>query len=193
MLTLLKPIPFRFDADAHVYYVKDQPIPNISAMLQRTGHVDPTYYTDEVRERGRAVHSLTADVDLGAVDVRTLKSKYRGWVLAHVDAMKRLRPVHLEIETPDVHPRYRFGGRPDRVCKVFGVLSVLDEKSGRPEKWHAFQTALQAILKGWRYGLAPEAVQRFTLYLNENGRFKSKLQDKRRDYDEAYEILRQCC
>lgn len=191
--TLLKPIAFRFDADAHAYFVNDRQVPNITSMLQQVGKVDPKYYTDEHRERGRAVHALTADVDLRAVDPRTLVSPYRGYVLAHVAAMDRLKPKVLEVEVPDVHPQYKFGGRPDRVAKVFGVLSVLDEKSGREEKWHAIQVALQAILKGWRYGLAPESIQRFTLYLDNGGGFKNRLHAKRRDFDEAFEIIRACC
>jgi hypothetical protein len=192
--TTLKPLPFRFDHDEHKYYdLAGAVLPNITAMLQQTGHVDPQYYTDESRERGRAVHSLTADVDLRAVDPKTLVSKYRGYVLAHVAAMARLKPQMVAIEEPDVHPQYRFGGRPDRVAYVFKVLSVLDEKSGGPEKWHAVQTALQAILKAWRFGLKPESIQRFTLYLDDAGGYKNKLHDKRRDFYEAYDVIRQCC
>lgn len=191
--TLLKPLPFRFDYDAHVYYVNDKPVPNITSMLVTVGKVDPTYYTEDARERGRAVHALTADVDLRAVDPTRLVSKYRGYVLAHVAAMARLKPTFVAVEEPDVHPLYRFGGRPDRVAKVFGVLSVLDEKTGREEKWHAVQTALQAILKAWRYGLEPEAMQRFTLYLDDGGGFRNKLHPGKRDYYEAFDVIRECC
>lgn len=191
--TLVKPIAFRFDAESHTYWVGDRQVPNITSMLQQVGKVDPKYYTDEHRERGRIVHALTADVDLRAVNPHTLVSPFRGYVLAHVAAMDRLKPTVLEVEVPDVHPQYKFGGRPDRVVKVFNVLSVLDEKSGREEKWHAVQVALQAILKGWRYGLRPETIQRFTLYLSNSGDFKNKLHPKRSDFDEAYEIIRTCC
>lgn len=193
MLTLLKPIPFRFDYLEHRYFVEGEQVPNITGMLVEAGKIDPQYYTEESRERGRAVHSLTADVDLRAIDPAKLVSKYRGYVLAHVAAMARLKiKDFIAVEEPDVHPVYRFGGRPDRIAKVFGVVSVIDEKTGGAEKWHATQTALQAILKGWRLGLAPEAIQRCTLYLGDDGAFKSKWQTKRRDYDEAYEIIREC-
>ena len=191
----LKPLPFRFDYDEHVYYVNDKPIPNTTSMLINTGHVDPRYYTEESRIRGRAVHGLTAKVDLGSIDVAKLVSPYRGYVLAHVAAMERLKPARpmVAIEVPVVHPQFRFGTRPDRVAKIFRVLSVTDEKTGGREKWHALQTAIQAIGFGWKYHVPPELIQRFTLYLSENGHFSNVLHPRRRDYDEAYEVIRECC
>ena len=45
-----------FDAAAHVYTVGGRVIPNVTGMLQKTGWVDPTYYTDAVRERGNLQH-----------------------------------------------------------------------------------------------------------------------------------------
>lgn len=191
--TRLKPLPFRFDFEEHVYYVNDRRVPNVTSMLQQTGHVDPRYYTDEARERGRMVHALTAAIDLKSIDLARLVSPYRGYALAHAGAMARLKPTMIAIEVPVVHPGYRFGTRPDRVLKVYGARGVLDEKSGHKEKWHAIQTALQAIGVAWKFGIRPELLQRFTLYLHNDGHFKNEMHTKRRDYDEAYEIIRECC
>jgi hypothetical protein len=190
---MLKPIEFRFDHVDHVYTVAGRVIPNVSGMLQKTGWVDPTYYTDEVRERGRAVHQLTAEYDLGALDVSRLVSKYRGWVLAHVAAMQVLKPTWDAIEEPEVHPVYLYGTRPDRVGKLYRVRSVLDEKSGLRDKAHQIQTALQAIAVAWRYKIAPEAMGRFGLYLRSSGAFERVRHDKRADFDEAYRIIKACC
>lgn len=189
----LKAIPFRFDYDEHVYYVNDQPIPNTSSMLVTTGKVDPTYYTEDSRERGKAVHGLTARMDLHALDADRFVGLYRGYVLAHQAAMARLKPAMIAIEEPVVHPQFRFGTRPDRVAKVFRSLSVLDEKTGGREKWHAIQTAIQAIGIGWKYGVPPEMIQRFTLYLDDGGGFSNVLHPRRRDFDEAYDVIRECC
>lgn len=189
----LKPLSFRFDHDAHVYFVNGKPIPNTSSMLVRTGHVDPRYYTEESRIRGRAVHGFTAQADLKALDVDKLVSPYRGYVVGHVKAIARLKPHMLAIEEPVVHPQFRFGTRPDRVVKMHGVLGVLDDKTGGREKWHALQTAIQAIGIGWKYHVPPELIQRFTLYVGADGQFSNVLHPRRRDYDEAYEIIRECC
>lgn len=190
---MLKPVEFRFDHDAHVYSVGGRVIPNVTSMLQKTGWVDPTYYTDDVRERGRAVHQLTAEYDLGALDVSRLVSKYRGYVLAHVAAMQALKPTWIAIEEPEVHPTYLFGTRPDRVGKLYRVLSIVDEKSGYKDKAHPIQTALQAVCISWRYKLAPEAMPRYGLYVKASGRFQLVPHPKRSDIDEAYRIIKACC
>lgn len=189
-MPILKPIAFRFDNVDHAYFIGAKQVPNTSLMLQRAGHVDPTYYTDAVRERGRAVHQLTAEYDLGALDVSTLVSKYRGWVLAHVAAMQRLRPTWDTIEEPEVHPVYQFGTRPDRVGKIYRVRSIVDEKSGGKEKWHGLQTALQAIGVAWRYNLKPESMPRFALYIEASGRFELEPHTRKTDFDEAYRMIK---
>lgn len=190
---MLKPVVFHFDHAEHIYTVAGKVIPNVTGMLQKTGWVDPTYYTDAVRERGRAVHQLTAEYDLGALDVSRLVSKYRGWVLAHVGAMQALKPTWEAIEEPEVHPTYRFGSRPDRVGKIFKVRTVVDEKSGLKDKAHQIQTALQAICVAWRYNLAPESMARAALYIRDTGRFERVPHTKRADFDEAYRIIKTCC
>lgn len=189
----MQPIEFRFDHVEHVYTVDGRVIPNVTGMLQRTRWVDPTYYTDAVRERGRAVHQLTAEYDLGALDVSRLVSKYRGWVLAHVAAMQALKPTWVAIEEPEVHPKYLFGTRPDRIGKIYRALSIVDEKSGLEDKSHPIQTALQAICVSWRYKLKPEMMPRFALYIREDGRYKLVPHTKRSDLEEAYRIIKECC
>lgn len=189
----MKPIEFRFDHVEHAYYVAGRQVPNVTGMLQKTGWVDPTYYTDDVRERGRAVHQLTAEYDLGALDPSRLVSKYRGWLLAHVAAMARLKPTWDAIEEPEVHPSYQFGTRPDRVGKIYRVRSIVDEKSGLKDKAHPIQTALQAICVSWRWHLAPEAMPRYALYIRDSGKFELVPHTKKSDLEEGYRIIKECC
>lgn len=189
----LKPVAFRFDHESHTYWIGDRQIPNVTSMLKATGHVDDTYFTEESRRRGQAVHGLTSDYDLKGLDVDRLVSPFRGYVLAHAEAMKRLKPAWLAVEVPEVHPKFGYGCRCDRVGKIYGAIGTLDEKTGPPSKWHSIQTALQAIAVSWRYGLAPEAMQRFNLYVTEAGRYKVEQHVQKRDFDEAYRIIKRCC
>lgn len=188
-------LPFRFDAIQHLYLPLEagEPYPHITGMLEETEWSDPTWFTEESRIRGTAVHKLTADFDLGALDVPSCTSRYRGWLLAHERAMQILRPDVLEVETASVHPTYRFGGRPDRVWKLDGAIVVPDIKTGAFEKCHPIQTALQAILVSLRYRLPAPAIGRFGLYLQESGRFKFRPFDDRSDFDEALRIIKRCC
>lgn len=189
----LKPIEFRFDYHDHTYWVGDRRVPGVSEMLQKTGWIDPTHYNEEGRRRGSAVHEFTSAYDLNSLDVDRLVSPYRGFVLGHVEVVKQLRPTWLAVEEPVVHPGFLFGCRPDRVMKAFKAVGLMDQKTGGPEKWHQIQLALQAIAVSWRYNLEPEMMQRFNEYLTNEGRGRVIERPKRRDFDEAYRIIKVCC
>lgn len=194
--SLVVSLPFRFDAVLHRYLsLEREPdvYPHITGMLEEAGLVDSTWFTEESKIRGTAVHKLTADFDLGALDVPTCTSRYRGWLLGHVAAMGILRPDVLQVEEPSVHPTYRFGGRPDRVWSLDGAVCVAEVKSGPLEPSHAIQLALQAILISLKYRLPPTSIGRFGLYLKESGKFKVEQFTKASDFDEALRIIRRCC
>lgn len=203
MSATLAPVTFNFDHEAHVYTVDGQPVPHITGMLQQVGLVDDLWFTEESCERGIAVHDLTAAYDLGALDPRSLVSRYRPYVVAYVGAMQLLKPTHLAIEEPEVHPQIMFGGRPDRVSKVQRVTSVIELKSGPPAKrvkfaghWttsHQVQTALQAILVAWRYRLEPEMFGRYAVYPKQSQRFSIETHRERSDFHCAREVLKECC
>ncbi len=193
--TTLQPIAFHFDHVAHRYTdaTTGKVLPHITGMLQQVGLIDDTWFTEESCDRGIAVHDLTAAYDLGALDPRTLQSGYKNYVLAHVAAMNVLRPEMLAVEEPEVHPRYRFGGRPDRITKVHKVVTIIEIKTGAKAKSHPIQTALQAILIGWRYSLQPHHLQRMALYEQKTGKYDLQLHRNRSDFDEAHEVIAECC
>lgn len=184
---------FRFDPERHEYTTLDgEVLPHITGMLETTGWIDDTWMTEESSERGRCVHSLTAEFDLGALDVGSCVSRYRPYLLAHVACMAVLRPAWQAVEEPSVHPQLRYGGRPDRVGKVRGLWTVLEVKSGVKQKSHAIQTALQAILAAVETPLPAWQWQRYALYLKPNGKYKLDPHDDRADFDEALRIIHKC-
>lgn len=188
--------PFRFDADAHEYIDLETGavLAHITQMLEATGWVNSRWFTDESRQRGTAVHKLTADFDLGALDVRACVSPYRGYLLGHVAAMEVLKPDILSVEEPIVHPApRRFGGRPDRVVRLYGLLGVLEIKSGGKEPCHPIQTALQAMLVAIDQGLPPECLSRWCLYLKPSGKFTLEHHRAARDFREASRIVTAVC
>jgi hypothetical protein len=167
---------------------------HVTQMLERDGLTDDTWMTQESRVRGTIVHKLTADYDLGAMpDPSTCTSRHKGYLLAHVAAIGIVRPEILAVEEPRVSVRYRFGGRPDRVAKLYGALGVLEIKTAAPARAHEVQTALQAILEAERRGLPPEALVRYCLYLKPDGRWRLEEHTRTRDFDAAYRIIREQC
>lgn len=191
----------RFDAETHTYFHADRILPSITQMLDLEGLIDKRWYTEEARERGARVHALTAAFDLGALDdVAAVHDEDRGYLRAHINAMKTLRCRWVEVEEPRVSPELGFGGRPDRVGYLFGADTVLDLKTGEVEPWHDVQTALQVILVSsaprtqskdatQRFWKMPRW-QRFGLILRPDGRFKLREHTKPRDFDKARAILR---
>lgn len=188
---IVAPVPFSFDAADHAYRIGDVRVPSITQLLKMSGHVDDRYYTEESRQRGTAVHELTKDFDLGALTLPSLDSLHRGYVLGYIAACEALKPEWDQIEEPDVHPTFRFGGRPDRLGTVMRRRSVGEVKSGAKAQSHAIQTALQAILISWRWGVSPELWQRLCIYVRRTGRFSVEVHDNPRDFDEAYRILKE--
>jgi hypothetical protein len=160
-------------------------------MLEATGWTDSTFYNDDGRERGTAVHKLTADYDLGALDLSACVSRYRPYLLGHAMVMAMLKPEILAVEESIVHPVHRFGGRPDRVWRLAGALALCDIKTGEPEKSHQIQTALQAILVSVEHDdIPPDMIERYTLYLTPKGKGKLEEHKNRRNLDKAREIIK---
>jgi hypothetical protein len=198
---------FRFDATEHVYYDEyGEVLPHITGILEKTGWVDSTWFSEESSIRGTAVHELTAHYDLGALDAASCVSSYRNYLLSHVAAMSMIPHEFYTVEEARVSPA-GFGGRPDRTGVIYGLKAVLDGKSGvkpspaRPAgsvasddaTSHGIQTALQAILVAPDLGLPAEAIARFCLYWKPNGKFVLEQHRDRRDFAEAYRILKACC
>lgn len=188
---------FRFCEAEHAYYDDlGRRVPNITNMLQRTGWVDPTWYTQASRDRGEAVHALTAALDLDALDLDTCESPYRPWLLAYAHSRAIVRPSWSHVEVAFMHEHLRFAGRPDRVGEVYGAIGVVDLKSGAEHRAHQVQTALQAILVAPEVGLRPELIHRYAWYLfaAKPGRWGFRLVRHTRvqDYADAREVIRQC-
>jgi hypothetical protein len=192
-------VAFRFDADDHSYTLvaTGEERPHVTSMLGRAGWIDDTWMTEESSARGQQVHHLTADYDLGALNPSLHDAgPYRAYVLAHAKAMRSIAHTWEAIEVPLMHPRYLFGGRPDRVGLALGLRTVLEVKSGDPLPGHRIQTALQAILAAEATphpSVPADYYQRGALYLRPTGKFKLELHKDRRDLDEARRIIRKCC
>lgn len=185
---------FRFDAARHEYtdLVTGRAYPHITGLLERDGLSSSAWCTEESRIRGTAVHRLTADYDLGALTLAGVPESdpFRPYLAAHVAAMAATPHTFEAVEEPRVHATWKYGGRTDRAGTVYELRAVLEVKSGEPTKAHPIQTALQAILEADRWGIPPDMVGRFCLYLKPNGRYRLEEFTRVRDFDRAFRILR---
>jgi hypothetical protein len=192
----LPPIAFRFDAGAHEYVdtVTGYVYPHATGLLLISGWTDDRWFTDESSERGQAVHRMTAEYDMGAIEQpHAVESGYKNYLLGHVDVVQRSKPVWLHIEEPIVSARYRFGCRPDRICTYYGGRGPWEVKAAQPQKSHQIQTALQALADEARSGIPAEYAWRFCEYLTPNGRGRVVQHKDVRDIIEARRIVREYC
>jgi hypothetical protein len=196
--TTNRPFTFRFDSDLHEYVndITGDVYPHITGLLKAAGEVDDRFFTDDSRIRGHYVHSLTAQYDLGAIDdLMELESPYAGWLAAYGDKKKGaiavIQPKWRAVEEPIVHPRLRFGGRPDRWGTIYCAIGNVELKSGDPMDYHPIQTALQNILIETVCGLPAETIPRYGLYLKRTGRWHlQSFPNVRRDFQKAREIIK---
>lgn len=187
-------LAFRFDARNHEYIDTATGIcyPHITGMLATTGYVDDEWFTEESSARGTAVHRLTADYDLKALDVASCVSPFRAYLLGHVKAVGIMQPRWIAVEEPLVHSYFHYGGRPDRDCLVRLLRAVWEIKSGEPQRGDQIQTALQAILVAQEAKLPPHSIGRFCCYVKDNGNFKLEEHIDRHDFDRAYRVIYEC-
>ena len=188
---MIAPATFRFNAETHEYRDDVGVLPSITQMLERAGLIDDRWYTEESSTRGTAVHLLTAHYDLGALDVESLVSAHRGYLLAHIKAVQVSQVVMEDVEVAKKHRTLRFAGRPDRTMRLHKARGVWEIKSGDFAKSHQIQTALQAILAADGDPLPPWAWVRYCCYIGENGRAKVEQHRNRADFDKAYDIIRE--
>jgi hypothetical protein len=194
-------VPFRYDKSTHEYTALDtgEILPHITGLLTQAGLTPDWFYTDEHRHRGSMVHALTARYDLGATDLRTLidsgnedYASYAGYVQAHIEAMRQLQPEIVAVEEPAVHPRWRYGGCPDRVWRLAGAVSVCEIKTGAYHQSHGYQTALQVALLEHRHRLPARHWKRFGLYLKSSGRFSLLEFRDQTDFRITEDLIRTC-
>jgi hypothetical protein len=191
----MKSLPFRFDAVRHVYTALDTGLrlPSITQLIKAAGLIDDRWYTPEACARGTAVHKLTAAIDLDALTLDELRGhEFEGYVHAHVELTGIVRPDWRHVEQAAAHPTLRYAGCPDRVGTLYATRAVLELKTGPPAAWHQIQTALQAILVADELDLPALAVQRFTEYVQANGKYRIEAHENRNDFNEAYRIIRDC-
>ena len=166
----------QFDQAAHVYTVAGVQRPSVTQILKDAGLIDTSWYTEEARERGRAVHLATQFLDENDLDWETVLPQYYGYVAAwerfkqesHF-TISRDSEGKLLIEYLLFQPVSGYCGMLDRVGAIGTTEYLIDIKTGDPQDWHGYQLA------GYSQCLPnPHSRKRMTVHLRANGSYSTR-------------------
>jgi hypothetical protein len=176
---------FRFSAETHIYTVGGVIVPAVSTIVQHAhraagGSSGGPWFTDEHRERGKAVHAATLALDQSSLEyddlLKWLKPAWQPFFFAYFEFRKHCRCQWALMEQARVHRALKFAGTPDRVGTLNDWPAILELKTGSPAPWHGVQTAGQDILMGSR------GRRRYVVYLTSDGRYKLREHTDSGDY-----------
>jgi len=153
-------------------------------ILKVLGFIDDTWLTEEGRDKGSAIHLLTElddqnDLLESSVDPR-LAPKLEGWRKFKREKKPEMLGIELKVEFGDAT------GTLDRLCKIDGVLYILDLKSGQTAGWHRWQVAIYALL--WATMTGNPYPRRAVVYLRD-GDYRWEQFEDRRDPERAKALI----
>lgn len=173
--------PFQFDEKTHTYTWFGVKVPGISFILKSTGFVDTTWFTDEHRDRGHAVHRAAELLMFGELDWSTVHESILPRVKGFETWFHKIKPKVLMCEKPLYSNVHGFAGTPDMVVDVNGEMWIPDVKSGKSGLAAKIQTAAQGILVAENMGMGCPIFKRFALELPADGGFKMVPHEDRGD------------
>jgi hypothetical protein len=154
--------PISLDKATHTY---SPALPSVCQILQECGMIDATWFTDEARDRGTRVHTLSEEYDLGTLDWSSVIEDDLGYLRSYIAFRFRHPEMKFDwIELPQMDALGLYAGTTDRMI-IQRPKHIWDIKSGMPFDWHSIQLAAYANLDG-----DPYAYERHCIYLDRDGK-----------------------
>lgn len=154
--------PITLNRETHSY---SNNLPSVTGILKSVGLIDAAWFTDEGKERGKAVHLACEYLDQGDLDEESLDPQ----IVPYLEAYKKFkRETGWEfdwIEAPVSDKAHLYSGTPDRILTARPRKSV-DIKTGVHQRWHAIQAIAYINCLD-----DPFSYSRFGLYLQANGNY----------------------
>jgi hypothetical protein len=171
--------PFRFCTATHTYTVGGVVVPGIHTVL-RAGGVEQggAWFTQEARERGKAVHEASLLWDLGSPVV--LREEWQPFLDAYIQFRREVPCRWRILEVPKLHRRLRYASIIDRAGTVSGRPAVVELKTGGPASFHGPQLAGADILLSPQIRIGVR--RRLAVYLRADGTYQLKEYADSADY-----------
>lgn len=135
--------------------------PHVTAVLQRAGLVDTTWFKEYDLQRGSALHLASQFLDQGDLSWQTVDPVILGRLRSYQRFLDEVKPEILAIEEPVFNELYRYQGRLDRRVIINGREGILDLKGPSRAAWNGLQLSAYA-------SCFPRPMARWNLYLSDD-------------------------
>ena len=165
-----------FDELIHQYKYDGAVVPSVTQILKGVGMIDfsnvPSHLLDQACKFGTAAHKATELYDLGTLDEAALDLNLRPYLDGWIKFKKDTGFEVVTIEQMYFSSIYRFAGKPDRIGRIDGVLTIPDIKTS-----FEISPANAIQLSGYEMLVAEsmvikEKIQRMTVLLTPDGNYK---------------------
>lgn len=181
---------FRFEKEGHKYTLDGDVLSHITAVIAAVQPV--TFFTEESRDRGTAVHACVESIVKGDGNLEDLVHAEPDAV-GYIKALERFfseKKLKVKLcEFPLYHSRYLYAGTLDLYGTIDGRKEpdVIDVKSGVSHPSHGLQTAAQAELLFNNKYKKPR--RRFSLLLQPDGQYKLVQHKEHTDFSVFLSLL----
>ena len=136
--------------------------PRVTAVIKAAGLIDDRWFTDDLAERGTAVHLACQYLDEGDLDEGSLADDVRPRMEAYKKFKAEVQPRIVAIEQRVEHQTMRYRGTLDRIVEIGGYGGILDIKGPAKAAWHGVQCEAYRRCVDW-------TPKRWTLHLADDG------------------------
>lgn len=175
----------QFDSETHTYRFNGAIVPSVTTILSDVGLYDFSNVPEETlkyaADRGTAVHLACEYHDKGILD--TVPDVIRPYFDQYLAFLNDMDVEIVEIEKRVFCEKFLYAGTLDRIAvlkKLSGQPVLVDIKTGQKSIAHQVQTA------AYEYAYKTDKRQkmdRYTLYLSDDGYKLSEAHTSRQDFD----------
>jgi len=175
-----------FEPATHIYRWDGVIVPSVTQILNEVGISDysgiPAAQRDAYMRFGTAVHLACELWDRRELDLPRLDPMLAPYLNSWIKFRTESGFEIYESEKPQYSLKHRFAGTPDRIGTLNGRRVVVDIKSSVDTKQGAdLQTAGYAILFNEGKPRGAHALDRYSVHLKDNGKYKIEPHKDRND------------
>lgn len=166
-----EPPGLTFDPAPHVYQLDGVRLPSVTTIIKGAFPELYLYSTEFARDRGRYVHECVHELLRGRLDIDKISPLAEGFVRAAANYIAAHPTFELiASERRVVSKTHHYAGTLDVLCRIDGVPTVVDWKTGDPGWQAELQLAAYANALHELYGFV--VARRIAVWLREDGTFK---------------------